>query len=189
MIRIAFPPQPEETVALRDKTVRELLGRDRQFGAPTLEFGQHIRNGGLEIAPPSRHIRPGYRFRCKIGIVAPLFGQRPMHFGGAQSELARERQKENIGVGQIGVSFAARHQRVVEVSSEIVQGLRPTVSLVLDKAEQHAKGVSLRFLVAVEVDFHERQKRRRIAETGAFNKETRHLDLGMRTGLQTPVSL
>src|SRR5246127_5542337 len=72
LVRHQDADQPEETVALRDKTVRELLGRDRQCGAPTLEFGQHIRNGGLEIAPPSRHIRPGYRFRCKIGIVAPL---------------------------------------------------------------------------------------------------------------------
>ncbi len=176
-----------KAVAKGDEALGEILRRDRQFRALALQFGQQLGSGCLELAPPFGNVPGAYGFRGKIGVVVTLLCQRSMHLGSADAKLARQCKKENIGIRQVGRPGAARQQRVIEVTSEIIQSLGPAVSLITDKAEEHAKSVFFRRIFAVESELHGCQKRRCVREPGPLDQKTRHLDLGMRTGLQAPI--
>src|ERR1700719_651692 len=108
-----------------------------------------------------------------------------MHFGSAKPKLARQRKEKHVGIRQVRFTRPGR-QRIVEISCEIVQGLGPALSLIANKAEQHAERMRLRF-TAVEIEFHERQEGRRVRKPGPLDQKTRHFNFGMRTGLQTPI--
>src|SRR5580692_9246540 len=108
-----------------------------------------------------------------------------MHLGGANPELARQGKKKDIGIGQVRRVSAGR-QRIVEISCEVVEGLSPAIALIANKAEQHAERMRLRS-IAVEIEFHKRQQRRRVRKPGTLDQKTRHLNLGMWAGLQTPI--
>src|SRR5438105_1432713 len=110
-----------------------------------------------------------------------------MHLGSANPKLARQRKEEHVRIGQVRRVSAGR-QGIVERSCEIVQGLSPAVSLIANKAEQHAERVGL-LSTAVEIEFHKRQERRRVCKSRPLDQKTRHFDFGMRTGLQTPIDL
>ena len=111
-----------------------------------------------------------------------------MHLGSANPELARQRKEKHVRIGQVRRASAGR-QRIVEISCEVVQGLRPAIPLITDKAEQHAQSMGFRSVLAAEIELHERQQRRCVRKAGPLDQKTRHFDFGMRTGLQTPIDL
>ena len=112
-----------------------------------------------------------------------------MHLGGADADLARQGQKEHVGIGQFGRSRVGRDQRIVEIARQIVQRLGPAVALVSHKAEQHAERHRLRLVLAADGELDSGERRRGIGKAGALDQEPRHLDLRVRAGLEPPVEL
>ena len=82
---------------------------------------------------------------AKSGSSPPCSAKRAMHLRGAQPELARQREKEIVGIGQVGVrpggcrAGGRLDQRVVEIARQVIERLRPAVALIAHKAEQHAE--------------------------------------------------
>jgi len=61
----------------------------------------------------------------------------------------------------VGRPGTGRHQRIVEISREIVQSLRPAVPLIPDKAEQHPQRMCFGSALVIEIELQETQKWRR----------------------------
>src|SRR6516164_7201196 len=106
-----------------------------------------------------------------------------MHFSGAHPELACQRKKKHVRIGQVR-SMGTGRQRIIKIPGKVIQGLRPAVSLVLDKAEQHAERMGFRSVRTVEIKLEKRQQGRGVRKLGPLDQEARHLDLWMRTRLQ-----
>ena len=155
-------------------------GRFLQFAAATARYPPAVIGSG-----------------AKVGIVAAVLGQSAVHLGGAQPELARQRQKEMIGVGQVGAVRRCRAgsglvQRVVEIAREIIErhasSRRPDCGQ--SRTTRRAPSAwRVLALVAGEISSIVPSSGGVLANPARSTRNRRHLDLRVRPGLQAPIDL
>ena len=110
---------------------------------PRSQAGQHVRRGCRERRRATRRYPRGL-----IGSGAKS-GSSPACSASARCISAvripswrASTRKKSSGSGRLDVSLASG-KRVVEIARQVVERLRPAVSLIADKPEQHAERVRL----------------------------------------------
>src|SRR6516225_2991154 len=145
--------------------------------------------GPGEIIAPLANVLGTEWLRNEIWVVPGIFGQRSVHLGSADAELARQHQEEYVRVSQGGRGVSTRDQRVVEISGQVIQRLCPSISLIADKTEQYTERMLLPSALAVDGDLQRREQWRGIGKSGGLDEKPRHFDLGVRARLEPPVKL
>jgi len=77
-------------------------------------------SGAGEIIAPLGDVLGTDWLGDEIGMIAGMFGQRSVHLGSADAELARQHKEEDVGIGQSGWAVPAGNQRVVQISAQVI---------------------------------------------------------------------